>query len=336
MAAPFGPPPVRATMLVRPSGATRVSVPRRISTTSTLPSGSATGPSGNWRPVAISRISVIPSPPPPPPTSRRSFDRDERTTVGVELVQVLRDPEPRPPLVSPAREALVDERSTAPGLVRDRGDAKHLAAKRVHAPPRIGGVQLRHAVRETVLCQRRVDVPAADARRGAVTPHPAAVEVSRLGADPDAAEVNVVAEVDREPAPHAWPPPAARSPGLVPVPARVVERVAVALGLEPAGPAPCLLEVPLADARTRRGGRAAATGALGVDADRRCEGAKRGVEPDARRARVAMAGEVAHPRLRIRRHPPLAHRAHARVADSGDVELAVGHLPSRRDRSEEH
>src|SRR6266404_1417879 len=57
MAAPFGPPPVVATMVCFPSGATRVSVPRLISTTNRLPSASATGPSGNWRPLVISRIS---------------------------------------------------------------------------------------------------------------------------------------------------------------------------------------------------------------------------------------------------------------------------------------
>jgi hypothetical protein len=40
---------------LRPSGETRVSVPRRISTRSTLPSEHQTGPSGNWSPDAISR-----------------------------------------------------------------------------------------------------------------------------------------------------------------------------------------------------------------------------------------------------------------------------------------
>src|SRR5881227_1600929 len=41
---------------MRPSGETRESVPRRISTSSTLPSGMAIGPSGNWSPVAMVRM----------------------------------------------------------------------------------------------------------------------------------------------------------------------------------------------------------------------------------------------------------------------------------------
>src|SRR2546425_3446038 len=59
MAAPFGPPPVSATTSFDPLGRTRVSVPRLISTTSTLPSFIATGPSGNSSPEVISRISGI-------------------------------------------------------------------------------------------------------------------------------------------------------------------------------------------------------------------------------------------------------------------------------------
>src|SRR5437763_6797166 len=59
IAAPLGPPPRSATIVAMPSGATRVSVPRRISTTSTDPSASATGPSGNWSPSAISRSSPL-------------------------------------------------------------------------------------------------------------------------------------------------------------------------------------------------------------------------------------------------------------------------------------
>ncbi|MCU0892359.1 MAG: hypothetical protein MUE77_11620 [Sandarakinorhabdus sp.] len=49
---PLGPPPGSATVWVRPSGATRVMRPGRISTTSTLPSAMATGPSGKPRPSA--------------------------------------------------------------------------------------------------------------------------------------------------------------------------------------------------------------------------------------------------------------------------------------------
>src|SRR5689334_14092928 len=59
MAQPFGPPPSFATMDLRPSSQTRVSVWRRISTTSRLPSPTHTGPSGNQRSSAMMRITVI-------------------------------------------------------------------------------------------------------------------------------------------------------------------------------------------------------------------------------------------------------------------------------------
>ena len=52
MAAPLGPPPQSATTSTAPSAPTLLSVPRAISTTSTLPSSSGTGPSGKRRPVA--------------------------------------------------------------------------------------------------------------------------------------------------------------------------------------------------------------------------------------------------------------------------------------------
>src|SRR5579859_3559000 len=57
MAAPLGPPPRCAAISSSPSGATRTSRPVAISTTSTPPSGSATGPSGNPNPRAITRPS---------------------------------------------------------------------------------------------------------------------------------------------------------------------------------------------------------------------------------------------------------------------------------------
>src|SRR5262245_41921410 len=59
-AAPFGPPPHSATTSTRPSVRTRDSVPRRISTSSTLPSEHQIGPSGNWRPDASWRNSGTP------------------------------------------------------------------------------------------------------------------------------------------------------------------------------------------------------------------------------------------------------------------------------------
>src|SRR5579863_1425688 len=61
-AAPFGPPGICATTSLRPSGWTRVSRRPRISTSTTDPSGIATGPSGNSRPVASTRTSGIDPP----------------------------------------------------------------------------------------------------------------------------------------------------------------------------------------------------------------------------------------------------------------------------------
>src|SRR5260221_3791344 len=54
-AAPLGPPGISATTCLRPSGHTRVSRRPRISTSTTDPSGSTTGPSGNSRSVARTR-----------------------------------------------------------------------------------------------------------------------------------------------------------------------------------------------------------------------------------------------------------------------------------------
>src|SRR5262249_26166586 len=53
MAAPFGPPPSVAITRILPSGVTRDSVRRSISTRMTEPSGIATGPSGKRSPEAI-------------------------------------------------------------------------------------------------------------------------------------------------------------------------------------------------------------------------------------------------------------------------------------------
>src|SRR5579872_6435103 len=61
-AAPLGPPEILATTSLRPSGKTRVSLCPRISTSTTEPSGIATGPSGNSRPVASTRTSAITPP----------------------------------------------------------------------------------------------------------------------------------------------------------------------------------------------------------------------------------------------------------------------------------
>src|SRR5690242_266225 len=55
-AAPLGPPGISATTSLRPSGQIRVSRRPRISTSTTEPSGMTTGPSGNSRSVARTRI----------------------------------------------------------------------------------------------------------------------------------------------------------------------------------------------------------------------------------------------------------------------------------------
>src|SRR5262245_3496632 len=62
-AAPFGPPGICATTSLRPSGQTRVSRWPRISTSTTEPSGITTGPSGNSRSVARTRILAMKNPP---------------------------------------------------------------------------------------------------------------------------------------------------------------------------------------------------------------------------------------------------------------------------------
>jgi hypothetical protein len=59
MAAPLGPPPGCAISSFEPSAPMRVTAPLPISTTITLPSLIATGPSGNLSPVAISLSSAI-------------------------------------------------------------------------------------------------------------------------------------------------------------------------------------------------------------------------------------------------------------------------------------
>ena len=52
-AAPLGPPPVSAMRVMVPSGATRVRWPLWISTSTTLPSFMAIGPSGNLSPLVM-------------------------------------------------------------------------------------------------------------------------------------------------------------------------------------------------------------------------------------------------------------------------------------------
>src|SRR5205814_6195244 len=114
----------------------------------------------------------------------------------------------------------------------------------------------------------------------------------RVGADADAAEVHVVADVDREPAPHARAAPAARSPRLVAIAARLDELVAHTVGLDPSAPASRLLEVALADVLPRLGTRARPGSTLAVAADCRGERLEGQVDGDGGRTRRARAAEV--------------------------------------------
>ena len=58
-ATPFGPPPASPIADSEPPGAMRVSAPPAISPKMTEPSAIATGPSGNRKPVAMTRMSGI-------------------------------------------------------------------------------------------------------------------------------------------------------------------------------------------------------------------------------------------------------------------------------------
>src|SRR5438876_10693213 len=157
------------------------------------------------------------------------------------------------------------------------------------------------------------------------------MEVARLRAHADAAEVRVVADVDRDAGPHARPAPAPRPPRLVAVAARLAERVAHAVGLDPAAPAAGLLEMPRADACARGGARPGAGAALAIAADRGRERVEDEVEGDARGARRAAPAEVAHAGVGVARDAPLRHGVEALVADAGHGEVAVGHLVLRAD-----
>ena len=161
-------------------------------------------------------------------------------------------------------------------------DPEHVGVELVHPAALVGGVHVGGRVGHAVVGDLARDLPLLDARVLALGPHPAAVEIAGVGADADAAEVRVVVDVDREPAPHLRAAPTARAPRLVAVAARVDELVAHAVGLDPARPAAGLLEVALADARARRRARALALAPLPVDADRGRERVEREVHRDVR------------------------------------------------------
>src|SRR3954453_3380327 len=84
MAEPLGPPPVSATTSTEPSAATRLIRWPWISTRTTLPSDIATGPSGNFNPLASSRTSAIGSPP-DALTSRRQLGTSSRSTIHAKV-----------------------------------------------------------------------------------------------------------------------------------------------------------------------------------------------------------------------------------------------------------
>src|SRR5262249_34456906 len=258
-----------------------------------------------------------------------SLDRHERAAGPVELVEVLGDPVALETLTRPAGEPLVDDGPPIVCLVRDAGDAEDVAAEGGHASPGIGRAQVDGSLREAIGGEVRRDVPAADARMLAVAPDPSPMQIARLGADPDAAQVDVVAQVDREPAPHARPTPAPRSPRLVAVAPRFEQLEAHALRLDPARPAARLLEMPLADVAPRLGADPRPGTALAVAAGGGGERLERHVHGDAPATALAAAGEVADRRLRVAGEPPRLHRRDPLVAHAGDSEIVVDHLVLR-------
>src|SRR4051794_25753541 len=156
---------------------------------------------------------------------------------------------------------------------------------------------MRGRVRDAVVGDVARYLPLLDARVFAFGPHPSSVEVAGVGADADPTEVHVVADVDREPAPHlrATPPP--RAPRLVAVTARVDHLVAHAVGLDPPCPTAGLLQMALAHAHARGRARALAVTALTVDADCR----RQRVEGEIHReVRVAREGVDVHEVARLR------------------------------------
>src|SRR6185436_15860216 len=171
------------------------------------------------------------------------------------------------------------------------------------------------------------DLPLLDARVLTVGPHPSAVQIAGFGADPDAAEMRLVVDVDREPAPHLRPAPPARAPRLVAVATCIDELVADAVGFDPARPAAGLLEVALADAERRGRARTLARAALAVDADCGRERVEQEVHRDVRVAwRHVGPHEVARVRVDVGAEPPLFQRFDALVLHAADVEPDVDHL----------
>src|SRR5690242_11859900 len=193
-------------------------------------------------------------------------------------MQILADAVTGSTVVVPTREALVHDRGVRSYAGRPGRHAKNVGVEFVHTPELVGRVHVRLLVRHTVGCELARDLPLADARMRPVGPDPAAVQVAGIGADANAAEMRVVTDVDREPAPHLRAAPAARAPRLVTIAARLDERRTLALRFDPAAPAACLFEVTLADGCRGRRARALVLAALPVDADGGRQRVERAVE----------------------------------------------------------
>src|SRR5262245_40537012 len=129
--------------------------------------------------------------------------------------------------------------------------AENVASKLVLASVLVGDYGVERFGSHPVALDDRVELPAADAAASSVTPHPALVNVAGCRPHADAAEVRVVADVDREPAPHLEAAALAfrlsRSPGLVAIAASTVQSEGRAVDLRRARPRSRLLEMAAGD-----------------------------------------------------------------------------------------
>jgi len=259
----------------------------------------------------------------------RLLDGHDRKGLRVELVQVLGDSVAGSPLVGPAGQPLVHHcfsRSRSTGE-----DPEHIRMQGVLAAPLVDGGHVACLLRHAVVVSLGADAPLGQARVLSVLPHPAAMQVAGFGPDADASEVDVVTDVDREPAPHARPLPAAWPPGLVAVSAGLrSEGLAHAPHLEPSAPAARLFEVALAG---RRLGGTADRGGVHrclrarrcIDADQGCQRLELHVEAQACGPLRPLA-QVEHPRGLIRADTPAGTRLETFIAHACDLERWAAHL----------
>src|SRR5207248_6591717 len=150
-----------------------------------------------------------------PPFSRSLLDRRQGSVVIVELVEVLDDAVASAAFVGPAGQPFVDDRAALAVPLREASDAQDVGPQLVHTIVLVAGAHMRHAVGQAIFGELGAYIPLADAGGRPVPPYPAAVEVTGIGADADATEVDVITNVDREPAPHLGAAPPARTPRLV-------------------------------------------------------------------------------------------------------------------------